>query len=524
MLFTLMLPTMLVPLAGLGIDATMLYIVQAKLSAAVDGAALGAGRLLGTLASPSEIAGEFLSANFRANGAMGFWGANNLQPTITVTLGTTKSIKVVATADVPLLFARIFGFPKATVSAAATATRRDSRVILVIDRSASMNTSDGAGSTVIADVVAYAQGFTQDFTSGVDELGLVVFDGSGVVGYPTVRPWDYTTTSTSTGGPDINFMDGTTNDMVHQIQRVNASSGTGMADALSLAYIELQKAHMRDLAAKGVDDKLNSIVLFTDGVPSAISLFPNNTANNVLQTSVGCTYRTNGSTKPMYAWLALGGSPPYGSSSGGFGFYQLASTDSTSSDTAVWWMSHAGSDGSMAPEVNFNGCATTSFQNSSSFSYSDLSKIPSADRYGNDMTGTVSGAYTAIYKKSVIVNGATTSVYSGTAFNSSSVTSQYQWGLAMWNAAASAAYRARTDANLGSRPGDSQNMAVALYSIGYTGNGGTDNGLLKIIANDKASAIYDATQPTGMYVQASDSKTLSTAFATIASAILRLAQ
>src|SRR5579885_62960 len=126
-LFALMLPTMLVPLAGLGIDATMLYIVQAKLAAAVDGAALGAGRLLGTQASPSEIAQEFLRANFRANGAMGFWGAHNLQQNITVTLGTTKKIKVSATADVPLLFARIFGFPKTTVSAAAVATRRDSR-------------------------------------------------------------------------------------------------------------------------------------------------------------------------------------------------------------------------------------------------------------------------------------------------------------------------------------------------------------------------------------------------------------
>lgn len=526
MLFTLMLPTMLVPLAGLGIDATMLYIVQAKLSAAVDGAALGAGRLLGTLASPNEIASEFLNANFRTNGTMGFWGAFNLQPNISVTLGTTKTIKVSATADVPLLFARIFGFPKATVSAAATATRRDSRVILVIDRSGSMNTSDGAGSTVIADVVSYAQGFTQDFTSGVDELGLVVFDGSGVVGYPTVRPWDPTTTSTSTGGPDINFMNGSSTDMVHQIQIVNAANGTGMADALSVAYIELQKAHMRDLLAKGVDDKLNSIVLFTDGVPSAISMFLNNSSNNVLQSATNCANRTNGSTYPMYAWLSLGGSPPYGSSSGGWGLYQLASLDSTSSDTAQWWMKSAGQD-AMTPETgaNFAGCVTSNFQNSNSFSYSSyLSKIPSTDKYGNDMTGTVSGVYSAIYKNSAIVNGATNSEYNGTAFNASSVTSQYQWGLAMWNAAASAAYRARTDANLGKRPGDTQNMTVAIYSIGYTGNGGTDNGLLKIIANDKASAVYDATQPTGMYVQASDSKTLSTAFATIASAILRLAQ
>ena len=53
MLFTIMLPTVIVPLIGLGIDATMLYIVQAKLSSAVDGAVLGAGRLLGSPADPA---------------------------------------------------------------------------------------------------------------------------------------------------------------------------------------------------------------------------------------------------------------------------------------------------------------------------------------------------------------------------------------------------------------------------------------------------------------------------------------
>src|ERR1035441_6666270 len=59
-LFTTMLPTLLLPLVGLAIDGSRLYIVQAKLSGAVDGAALGAGRLLGTTADTVEIAGEFL--------------------------------------------------------------------------------------------------------------------------------------------------------------------------------------------------------------------------------------------------------------------------------------------------------------------------------------------------------------------------------------------------------------------------------------------------------------------------------
>ena len=60
----------------------------------------------------------------------------------------------------------------------------------MIDRSGSMNGSNGSGGTAIQDLVNYAQGFTQKFVGANDELGLVIFDGSAVVAYPTVRPWD----------------------------------------------------------------------------------------------------------------------------------------------------------------------------------------------------------------------------------------------------------------------------------------------------------------------------------------------
>jgi von Willebrand factor type A domain/Putative Flp pilus-assembly TadE/G-like len=523
-LFTLMLPTMLIPMAGLGIDATMLYIVQAKLSAAVDGAALGAGRLLGTPADPKEIAGEFLKANFHADGTAGFWKANNLVPTIDVTLGTTKTIKVNAAVDVPLLFAQIFGYKKTTVTAAATATRKDSRVVWVIDRSNSMNQSDGSGGTVIGDVKSFTLAHVQDFTPGVDEVGLVVYDGSGVVGYPPVRPWDPTTTSASTGGPDINFASGSSTDILHQITAINAAWGTGMADALSIAYIELQKAHMKDLLQKGVDDKLNSIVLFTDGVPSAVTLFPNNPANSNgdnIVLSTGCTYRnisTNNTAQKMFGYVTVGG-PAFSGTNQGYGLYGLASLDSAS---ALSWMANAGGDTKYPnPQTPFAGCTSMMSQTTSvnSSLFNSFSKIPASDKYGNALNG-------AGYKTSHMVGGTKglTSIYTGTNFNASKPTDSYQWGLAMWNAADSAAQRIRTDANLANRPGDTQNMAIEIFAIGYTGTDGTDDALLRRIANDKSATGYDPTQPTGLYIGAADKDALAAAFATIASAILRLAQ
>src|SRR5690348_9572299 len=125
LLLMLGLPLVFIPLVGLAIDGTRLYIVQAKLSAAVDGAALGAGRLLGTAANTTEIANEFLNVNFPS----GYWGTRNLNPSISYTnnLGT-NTISVSATVDSPLLFARIFGQNYSTVASAAVATRKNTRV------------------------------------------------------------------------------------------------------------------------------------------------------------------------------------------------------------------------------------------------------------------------------------------------------------------------------------------------------------------------------------------------------------
>src|SRR4051812_29393036 len=57
LLLATILPLVLIPIVGLAIDGTVLFIVQAKLASAADGAALGAGRVLGTNANTVEIAG-----------------------------------------------------------------------------------------------------------------------------------------------------------------------------------------------------------------------------------------------------------------------------------------------------------------------------------------------------------------------------------------------------------------------------------------------------------------------------------
>jgi hypothetical protein len=525
LLLALSLPVLFLPIVGLAIDGTICYLVQAKLSAAVDGASLGAGRLLGTLADPEEIANEFLNANFRT-GAAGFWGANTMVKTITYTPGTTKTIFVDANVRVPLLFLRVIGKQYAVVSAAATATRRDSRMMLVIDRSGSMSAD-------LADVKNFGAGFVQKFTPGTDQVGLVAYDGAGVVGYPSVRPWVDTTTSLSTGGPDTSFLSNngaSCCDMVYQVNAIRTSSDkafTNTADGLWLAYIELQKAHMKALAADGVDTRLNSIVLFTDGLPTAVSVDLNRAGANALKATSTCTYRTNTAQK-MRGWIATTAPPINTGMSNPDNGYWPRLLPAYAGNTANYWLqsntSTALDYAAPSPTTPFAGCSNLPGSSSANLTanMNDLDHIPSIDMWGNAMN-------TTDYLNSEFVNESNAvianRIYDGTALNLAKVSgtgAMYHWELALWNATYQAAKNIRSDSNLPNRPGDTQNMQIAIYVIGYTGNDGLDQGLCRAIANDKSSATYNTNQATGMYVPATDTTALANAFTTVASAILRL--
>jgi len=566
MMLTSMLPFLLLPMVGLAIDATVIHIVQAKLSAACDGAALGAGRLLGTNANITEIAGEFFKADFQT-GVAGFWGAtlpteSGGNPTITYTTGLTKTITVNAVANVPTLFMRIMGFSAATVSAAAQSTRRDSRIVFVIDRSGSMgsNYPGPDGNAPIADVIANATSFVERFTSGEDEMGLVVFDGSAVVGYPSSTT--YSSAVTASGGPDTSFWDGHTaggnsGDMVNQIGLVQANNGTGMAEALTLAYIELQKAHLRDIAGGATDDRLNSIILFTDGVPSAVSLYANESTNGGTwvraKSQSNCSYVTDDGSHAQQYWIAAGsnnGNPPYSFLDT---YYELANQNVASSNgnysgTPIWWMSHPGglynpaagdyyqppNSSSSSPEYGCNqntGRGISYAMNDMSY----LTQIPNVDMWGNKLTSGDGNGYNDSYL--IDDNGnnmANNSISGGNSYSQSDPTQAVQWGIAMWNAADDAAKSIRTDANYANRSGDTQQMQITIYCIGYAhDNFGVDAGLLKRIANDWSNTVspnalpsswYPPAQPQGIFVMATNLQELNNAFNIIASAILRLSR
>ena len=161
-----------------------------------------------------------------------------------------------ASADVPLLFMQIFGQRKATVTAAATATRTDSRIMLVIDRSGSMASDavDGRESRHSTDAVSEAIAFADSLEPrAATRSGLVVFDGScGAWPIPPTLPGTYTTTpsaAASPDGPDSCFntivSPATVGPVVARLLQTTAAStstgSTNTAEALWLAYVELQE-------------------------------------------------------------------------------------------------------------------------------------------------------------------------------------------------------------------------------------------------------------------------------------------
>lgn len=510
MLFVLSLPV-LFGVVGLAVDRTILYIVEAKLGAAVDGAALGAGRLLGTNANPTEISTEFLKANFPT----GYWGSSNLQSTTTYTLNAGLStFNVSASVQVPLIFLRVFHFYSASVYASAVATRRISRTVLVLDRSGSMNNTDPiSGMNVFTEMQLGAEGFAGMFTPGYDEVGLVVFSTSALVAYPVTRP--YNNSPTSAGGPDTSFdVTSTSGPLMTQLQNLAAGGGTGTPEALALAYIELQKAHNRDFPLNGgVDNAQNSIVLFTDGVPDSLAVSPNISTNSVITSSSPCNFKsaTAGSSALMTGTIAVPGNP--GNWAPPAGLFLLSGYDMNHSLT--WWLQNPGNGyqgygdlvASSPAGAVFNCTALGAGGN---FALTDLSRIPPYDIYN---TATGGSAFTQATLD--LQNGTSTRPYSGVVYNPANVGTGSTGAIAAWNETDNVGQTIRSQTAM---------QPVTIYTVGYSGNGGTDATLLKRLANTQDSTSYNASQATGFYIQVNSADQLGAAFNTIAGQLLRLAK
>jgi Flp pilus assembly protein TadG len=244
---------------GLAVDVGTIYLIKARLSAAVDAAALAAGRSVNLANSVDQAttnatnaANQFFAANF-PTGYFNSIGTPTVRPTFSEEPDANGNpsgvldIKVTASVAAPTYFMNVFDVHSVNVAATGTATRRGLVLLLVLDQSSSMNTAADpvTGLTACQAMVAAAGNFINLF-SPYDRIGLVTFD-------ITAHLLDAPTTSRTKIATDI--------------AGITCGNNTNTISALEIAYQQIKNT--------GLQLALNTIVLFTDGSPNGVSaVFP----------------------------------------------------------------------------------------------------------------------------------------------------------------------------------------------------------------------------------------------------------
>jgi Flp pilus assembly protein TadG len=228
---------------GLAVDTGRAYVVQAQLSKAVDGAALGAARMLNS-GNPQTEAGTIYRANFPA-GWMGT--TSSTSPTDagffqldTVAATGVNVVTVSASAVVPTTFMKLANFQEVTVHATGEATRRMVDLSLVIDVSGSI----GWKWPYVRDA---ARMFIDSFDEASDRLSLVLFSNGGSVEYPMPagRGFD----------KDV---------LKAEVPNTLPGGSTAMVQGLYRGWDELRSV------PNGQQSGLRVIVLFTDGASNSV--------------------------------------------------------------------------------------------------------------------------------------------------------------------------------------------------------------------------------------------------------------
>jgi Flp pilus assembly protein TadG len=207
-----------VGVAGLAVDAARGYLVKARLSEAIDSAALAGGKALQTANDPNNNkvksdALAFFNANF-PNGAM---GATVATPTITITNNNTL-VSVSSNAVIPTTLMRVLGFNQMTMVATGTVARAQGGldVVFSFDVSGSMGSPASKMASLKSNATALVDSLFKPFVSG-GQTQMITVNGTtysllniGVVPWNSkvnVRTYPATTNGAISGPTGNSFTD-----------------------------------------------------------------------------------------------------------------------------------------------------------------------------------------------------------------------------------------------------------------------------------------------------------------------------
>jgi Mg-chelatase subunit ChlD len=470
--FTLLLTFIILPMMGLGIDVAIQYWIKARLSSAVDAAALAAGRSLNvgsTVASQTAnaqaVGRQYFAANF-PTGTLGtkVFGGQQVANSVSITVSEVSNyITVSAAAQVtaPLYFLKVLHLASGTISATSQTTRRNANIVLVLDRSGSMNKNNSCSALINA-----VELFTNQFINGRDQLAMITFSTSSNVDY----------------SPNVNFQ--TSNPSLNStINSMLCVGATSTPQALTQGYGLIQSINQ--------PGGLNVILLFTDGQANAVvASYPVKTQSDTRYDAINTTTSEN-----------MGPSTCSSSANIFGGFTDFSdSANPTGNTGGVYDVTPSPITGGSPspPAVSAPGCkfSTTSVL----YGRNDVAFVPQFDHWHNPTFG---------YKPAFTF---TSGPYVGMIRSDSPLAIRY----AAMNAADYVAQQIRSDTTFG----------IVTYTIGLAGNENIpmDTDFLERIANDPRASNYNSSQPQGLFALASDTASLSDAFNAIASQILRLSR
>jgi Flp pilus assembly protein TadG len=236
--------TVLLLFTGVAVDTGRAYVVKAQLTKAVDGAALGAARMLNS----GDPRGEAVNI-FKSNFPPGYLGVSSVtDPTaaanffnLTTNAATGVNIVTVqASAILPTTFMQLANFSQVTVGAAGQATRRMVDLSLVLDVSSSI-----AGQWPA--VMDASRTFIDAFDPAHDRISLVLFGNGASVLDPM---------NSARGFDKVKVMADVPNGL--------PGGSTNMAEGLYRGWDELRSV------PAGQQSGLRIIVLFTDGASNSV--------------------------------------------------------------------------------------------------------------------------------------------------------------------------------------------------------------------------------------------------------------
>jgi Flp pilus assembly protein TadG len=461
-----------IPMMGLAIDATVLYVVKSRLQGAVDGAALAATKALahGTddatqIASAKAAAATYVMLNYPAS----YFFTTNVtvsqatDVTVDESVAHQRTVSVTAHVAVPTLFMRWLSFTNTNVNALAATVRRDVNIAMVVDRSGSLAASGSCDAVKQA-----AINFVNKFSDGRDNIALVTFAASTHVDFPIANNFKSATTPVTT-----------------MLGNIVCAGSTSSAMGLWMGYDEL--VNLNQAAA------LNVLLFFTDGKPTGVNV------NMPLLSTSPCTAAHAGPPR----WI----NGLYNTFTNANQYFGILNP--VNSGTVI--------NGDNNPTPDANTGANCNYMVNGNTDTSDFAGVPQIDVFGDNLNN---GYQPIVLNGSYISLADSTSAASMAMNGADDAATRIRNGTSVCTNAPSPTTGCT---NLLTHAGSMS--SIIIYSIGL-GNAAypLSPDLLLRVSNDPASTIYDNTKPAGAYYPAPGSADIDAAFAKVAAEILRLSK